>query len=213
MTASERPGRRVSASAARWAALVALPMLLGTAACAERAALTDDDLAERGQAPQRGIDPLRVERAIHARINAIRSDAGLQPLGWSAPLLPIARAHSADMIARDYFAHNNPDGQGPVERYAARGFQCRTPITATRFATGGENIAQTHLYTGYRTFPDGRRVPYGARSEAAIAERVVDGWMNSPGHRDNILRAYWKTEAIGVIIDAQGRVFATQNFC
>ena len=87
------------------------------------------------------------------------------------------------------------------------------PIEANRFATGGENIAQTHTYAGFRVSPSGQRTPVGWRTLDEIANRVVQGWMDSPGHRENILRPYWRTQAIGVAIDSQGRVFATENFC
>lgn len=212
----QRPRRATSAASgtAGWSiALLCCGALLLGAGCGERTAVAPD--VEPGTHVDRGesVQARRIEAALHARINALRADFQLAPLGWNESLLPIARRHSADMAHRDYFDHRNPDGLGPIERYAASGFRCRVPITSTRFATGGENIAQSHVYIGYRVLPGGRREPYGARSATEIAERIATGWMNSPSHRDNLLRAYWRTEAIGVFVDSQGRVFATQNFC
>ncbi len=44
-----------------------------------------------------------------------------------------------------------------------------------------------------------------------IASRIVDGWMDSPGHRQNILETSYDKEGIGVVADE--RVYVTQNFC
>jgi uncharacterized protein YkwD len=49
-------------------------------------------------------------------------------------------------------------------------------------------------------------------SATELAERVVDGWMDSPGHRENILTNQFKGEGIGVYSRPDGTVFVTQNF-
>lgn len=50
-----------------------------------------------------------------------------------------------------------------------------------------------------------------------LATGIVDSWMNSTGHRENILRPYWNGEGIGIEIvetgDGMTKVWATQNFC
>lgn len=88
--------------------------------------------------------------------NRERTRQGLPPLAVDPRLTTAAQAHSADMIARAFYAHTAPDGSRPWDRAAAAG--------ATRRSIG-ENIA------------------CGQRSPA----EVVEGWMNSPGHRANIL--------------------------
>lgn len=42
---------------------------------------------------------------------------------------------------------------------------------------------------------------------------MVDSWMNSPGHRANILNPDYDRAGIGVAVDAEEAVYATQNFC
>ena len=55
---------------------------------------------------------------------------------------------------------------------------------------------------------------YGEPPEEAIATQFVDMWMNSDGHRQNILTERWNNEGIGVYYDSEdGEVYATQNFC
>jgi uncharacterized protein YkwD len=77
-----------------------------------------------------------------------------------------ASSHSADMIARDFFDHTNPDGQGLSERLAEVGYN---------WWTWGENIA-----AGY-----------------ASPEAVMSGWMNSSGHRANILNCNFTEIGVG----------------
>ncbi len=49
------------------------------------------------------------------------------------------------------------------------------------------------------------------RTEKEIAELTVDGWMNSPGHRDNILRKEYSTAAIGIVA-VNDYLIITHNF-
>ena len=60
------------------------------------------------------------------------STASKQPLAMNETLLGTARAHSQDMIDRDYFAHDTPEGVTPFQRIVNAGYN---------FTTAGENIA------------------------------------------------------------------------
>lgn len=53
-------------------------------------------------------------------------------LSLSGVLSCTSRAHSQDMALRDFFEHDNPDGDSPFDRMAAAGYQ---------FRAAGENIA------------------------------------------------------------------------
>jgi hypothetical protein len=52
---------------------------------------------------------------------------------------------------------------------------------------------------------------YNWNSQDEIAQSTVQGWMNSPGHHDNILRSTWDTEGIGVAISGD-KVYITEDF-
>jgi len=54
---------------------------------------------------------------------------------------------------------------------------------------------------------------YDWNSEEQIAETTVRGWMDSPGHRKNILTPHWRSEGIGVFLSPDDKVYVTQNFC
>jgi uncharacterized protein YkwD len=73
-----------------------------------------------------------------------------------------------------------------------------------------ENIFQNNLYSSI-TYING--VPnYHWNSLEEIAKTTVEGWMKSPGHRENLL-GYHTSEGIGVAIASDDKVYITQNFC
>ena len=56
------------------------------------------------------------EQEIFALVNAEREKAGLQKLVWDEEMAEVARAHSLDMWRRQYFAHESPEGETPLDR-------------------------------------------------------------------------------------------------
>lgn len=113
--------------------------------------------------------------------NRERTRHGLPPLSADPLLTTAAQAHSADMVARAFYAHTAPDGSQPWDRAAAAG--------STRRSVG-ENIA------------------CGQRSPAD----VVEGWMNSPGHRANILKPGFTHIGIGFAGGGRAGMYWTQLF-
>jgi len=65
-------------------------------------------------------------------VNQHRVDVGCPALTWNAEVAAVAQAHSEDMVARDFFAHTNPDGDSPFDRLANAGID---------FSAAAENIA------------------------------------------------------------------------
>ena len=163
---------------------------------------SDDEIVD-------GTNETRIERLVHAEVNERRADRGLSRLAYDPALAAIADDYSAAMAQRDFFAHVDPDGDDFADRYEAAGYRCRVSTGDNRYATGGENLAQSWWERQVRT--DRGTVYYD--TERALAEGVVDQWMDSPGHRENILTPYWDHEGIGVDITADGKVLVTQNFC
>ena len=54
---------------------------------------------------------------------------------------------------------------------------------------------------------------YNWSSMESIATSTVTGWMESPGHRKNILEPHWQSEGIGVAVAPDYSVYITENFC
>lgn len=132
-----------------------------------------------------GLERL-VDRVVELT-NAERARQGVEPLGSERRLERVAGDHSSEMAALDYFSHESPTPghRTPFDRLRRAG---------VAYTHAGENIA---YYQGY--------------SSRNLAPRVVADWMNSPGHRANILDPHY--ECIGVGVATEGdRIYVTQVF-
>jgi|GEM_PF-887051 len=132
-----------------------------------------------------------VEKEILTYVNQERANAGLKPLAWEENMRPIARYKSNNMLQYNYFEHNTPslNNAGPMD-LAAKYFKYNTNGY-------GENIFYSMGYPEATT----------------TAKYLVDQWMNSPGHRANILNPNWTKMSAGVVFSSQGNyVYATQHF-
>ncbi len=72
---------------------------------------------------------------------------------------------------------------------------------------GGSRFIARVKATGYGQ-PSAENIAWGYRDAAA----VVDGWMNSPGHRANILNCASKSVGVGAVFAANGTPYYTQDF-
>lgn len=152
-----------------------------------------------GQVPFPSDD---VEDFVHLKVNEQRADHDLEDLEWDGTIASVSRAHSVDMYDRDYFSHDNPDGESPLDRFQNVSNYCRGY---------GENIAMSYADQRVRQPSDGETVRY--RSPEELAEGLVQQWMNSPPHRDAILSDSWDRGGVGIYISDAGEVYATHNFC
>jgi uncharacterized protein YkwD len=130
-----------------------------------------------------------VEARILELVDRERKNRGLAPLRLDETLRGIARNHDDDMLARGFFSHVNPSGEDPGARVAR---QDRRLIGVV-----GENIWESSgAYASQHT---------------DLAAEIMKGWMNSEGHRENILRKEFTH--IGAGVCAAGReIRATQEF-
>ncbi|MCU4924673.1 CAP domain-containing protein [Halobacteria archaeon AArc-dxtr1] len=152
------------------------------------------------------VSSATVEDFVHAEVNDRRADHGLESIDWDGTIASVSRAHSYDMSDRDYFAHTNPDGQEPHDRFQEVADYCQ------RY---GENLALNHLDGPVEQPGNGGTVEY--HTAEGIAEGLVDQWMNSTDHRAAILEENqtdsWDRGGVGVYITGSGEVYATHNFC
>jgi uncharacterized protein YkwD len=127
-------------------------------------------------APSEGADEAerRLERSLADLTNQQRVSAGLRSLAWHEKLAEVARGHSADMLARDFFGHRDPDGADPGRRLEQHGL---------KFMMWAENLYE---------------LTNGPDDPKAIAASVIRGWMHSSGHRRNILDGRFRYLGIGV---------------
>lgn len=111
-----------------------------------------------------------MESAIRQQINQIRQDRGLEALAANEDLAQVARSYSRQMAENNFFSHTGVDGSDVGQRVKAAGIV---------YWIVGEN-----LFTS-TNIPE--PVPV-----------AVDGWMDSPGHRENILRPEYRETGIGI---------------
>lgn len=135
------------------------------------------------------VDPRTVERAVYRRTNERRREHGVDPLSYCDLLAAVAPDHSRDMATRDYFDHESPDGADAGDRYRRLGHDADSV---------GENVALGQ--------------PGPTASVEDVARSVVDGLMDSPGHRRSVLRERYREEGIGAYTADDGRLYATQSF-
>lgn len=156
--------------------------------------------------PKSKIDISELEQEVHRRINTERTNNGLRPLSWDSKIVQIAREHSEDMIARNFYSHDNPDGEDPTDRGNRHGYDC-TKDYGSYYTYGlAENIAITPIYSDV--------IGCGSTTSLnSLAECIVDGWMTSTGHRENILTSTYTKTGIGIAYSENDEAYSTQNFC
>ena len=158
------------------------------------------------------FNPDVIELLVHKFTNEQRVMNGLEPVKFDFKISDIARLHSTDMSNQNYFAHENLDGLDASDRARDTGYRCFKWIGNSYYLGLSENIFRGNLYESMRLL-GGVPVSYDWLSNEEIAHITVDGWMNSEGHRKNILNSNFDREGIGVFIDSEDRVYVTQNFC
>lgn len=160
------------------------------------------------------LDHSQLSARIHQLVNDERTKRSFKPLDYDDKLEVIAKAHSKDMATRNFFAHINPDGENPRLR-AIRNHYKTFQVRETSYKAGlGENIFKSKLYAStLTTFEGNNKVVTKQWSVLEdLAKSAVDGWMNSPGHRDNILLPAYERQAIGIFEGANEDIYITQNF-
>jgi len=143
----------------------------------------------------------QAEIEIHRLINLEREKHGLTILGYDEELASIAKSHSIDMAEDKFFSHETPEGLNPTDRASKVGYVCQYQIDNFIYSGIGENL---HMVQG-------SAVSFLSTPES-IAEMAVSGWMDSPGHKKNILTSNFSNEGIGVSI-FPFTIHVTENFC
>ena len=154
-------------------------------------------------AAQSPFDPTVAAKMTVDGVNAARAQKGFSLLRSDPVLTRIASDRSADMIARDYFSHYDPQtGQEPFLRYLQ--------ANSFPYQYAGENIAEIKNGSGW--VPPWFTV--AARYTASdLAAEFVKDWLNSPEHRANIFHTHYRRTGVALAVTGDGRrIVATQVF-
>ena len=107
-----------------------------------------------------------------------------QPLNWNESLATVARAHSRNMLAQQFFAHVDPNGES---------FTTRINKAGIPWQAAGENIAIYDTVSG---------------AEAAFMNEP----RFQHNHRANILNNSYTDVGIGIVQGPDGSLYITQDF-
>jgi uncharacterized protein YkwD len=119
-----------------------------------------------------------IVRATLCSLNQERANYKLRKLKLNKKLSQAARRHARDMARRNYFSHDTLGGGSFVDRIRKAGY-----LRGASSWMVGENLA------------------WGSHGHSRPSS-IMRMWMNSPGHRANILNASFREIGIGVAYDA-----------
>jgi uncharacterized protein YkwD len=145
-------------------------------------AFSSDAPAARADAPDPELAAL--EAALVEAVNGYRRQHHKIPLERRAEVDRVARAHSADMAGRGFFSHETPEGKNWVDRLAAGRVE--------GFAMAGENV--------------------GVTNKPNPNDEILQGWIHSPVHNENLLASPYNTTGVGIARRADGALYYTQLY-
>ncbi len=135
--------------------------------------LLGQDVPDKPQTPRAPVQSpaiARDEAEVRQRINEIRQERGLNQLRDNFMLAQVARNYSQKMARKNFFSHTSPDGDTPAQRVRSAGIF---------YLVMGENL--------FKSTNVPKPVPL-----------AVEGWMDSPGHRENILHPEYTQTGVGI---------------
>jgi uncharacterized protein YkwD len=125
-----------------------------------------------------------LEDGLAASVNSTRAQHQRIALERMPALDTVAREHSEDMAQRHYMSHDTPEGLNPVDRIQRGGVDGMT--------LAGENVGLTNR-------PDPNR-------------EILEGWLNSPAHRENLLAPAFNATGVGIARAPDGTLYYTQLY-
>ncbi len=141
---------------------------------------TVNPTVETLKADIKAVSTLELERQAFDMLNLKRVENGLKPVVWNDEVARVARSHSQNMANNNFFSHQGLDGRTVDDRADSFGIRNWRRI--------GENIAYNRGYEN-------------------PVEYAVLRWMQSQGHRENLLSDKWKESGIGIAIAPDGKTY------
>ena len=127
------------------------------------------------------------EKALLDLANEARKKEKLQPLKVNAVLTKVARLHSENMAKQEKMAHQL-DGKGVGDRTTAGNYDYRIVRENLGAAEGDED------------------------TPAPTPKEIHDKWMESKGHRANLLDDRVTEVGIAIVVSKKGTYYYTQVF-
>lgn len=170
--------------------------------------------------PAGAIDQTMFSTAVLEQVNFHRCREGLHLIAGHDGLTDVATIHAMWMAAEGQLSHNSTVvGQSDVS--------ARVILAIATPSAGSENIGYVHRYRvdeGETFYTDSGSCSFKTRtgrqiekhSYASLAQRIVDLWMASPGHRENVLDNRVRLTGSAVALDPSathcGVYYMSQEF-
>jgi uncharacterized protein YkwD len=122
-----------------------------------------------------GLGQDAMESSIGCLINEERAAYRVPPVQPNAALRQAALSHSTEMVNLSYFEHTSPVGVTFVQR-----------------------INDTGYTRGARSWEVGENLVWGT-GVLSTPQSLVTSWMNSPPHRENLLRSQFREIGIAAV--------------
>jgi uncharacterized protein YkwD len=122
------------------------------------------------------LNTAQLESSVVCLINEERTSRGIRPVQSDASLRAAAQSHSSEMVSESYFAHTSPKGLTFSDRITQAGY-----TRGARFWLIGENLV------------------WGSGSLSS-PNSLVTSWMNSPPHRENLLRGRYRQVGVAAVL-------------
>lgn len=151
----------------------------------------------QADAPPPPPDPHTQMAALESRIAVVveeareKIDPHARPLAIDPELGGIARKRSGDMAEKNYFAHAAPNGDTSATLLMAEDARFQGLL--------GENMGAVHYWKAYGIDVD------------KTAHSIVEQWLDSPKHRDNLAFADYNMTGIGAAVNGD-TVYVTALF-
>ena len=203
-----------------------LPLLLvpslfvaTVSACSAGRHTVDAAILGAGQSSlDRPIDFQRVDHdalsdAIVKTTNAVRAKHGLPELEHNRTLDEAGASHARRMVDKQFLSHDDPFDERrrtPADRVRRAGGSNPTPaeniadVPAFRIESGQPFYVLDADEPVIALEPEGP--PVERHTYASYAASVVEGWMNSPGHRKNLLHPDALEIGVGAAMYRQNEV-------
>jgi uncharacterized protein YkwD len=173
-SAPNMPSRHTSRSNRRTTGLAGLVVAVALFAPSASFGQAPPACANQNDLPS-DVGPQVAAAATVCLLNQIRVGQGLTPLHPNNQLAIAAQGHASDMVTNRYFEHDSRDGAHYDDRIKATGYVGRADVWWL-----GENLAW-------------------ATQQLATPQAIVEAWMNSPGHRANILEKDFLDIGIAIV--------------
>jgi uncharacterized protein YkwD len=126
---------------------------------------------------------------ILGRLNSLRAQYGLAPLTANDKLMAAAQQHADNMARVDRYGDDDNNGH----YLFGQNWEDRANAAGYVWSSLGENVAYNRGYSN-------------------PVEHLMQQWIESSGHFQNMVNASWRDVGVGIAYGASGRIYGVQMF-